>query len=191
MLRILSFLLLLTTVAVQPIFAQSASVPRPKLVVGLMIDQMRWDYLYRFYDRYGSGGFKRILNEGYSNENTFIPYAQTLTAAGHATVYTGTTPAVHGIVGNGWFEKDKNRDMYCTADETVKIINGHEKSSPQSPRNMWSNTIGDELRLATNFKSKVIGIAIKDRGGILPAGHSANAAYWFDSKYERNSCLGS
>ncbi|MFN4315053.1 MAG: alkaline phosphatase PafA [Chitinophagaceae bacterium] len=182
MLRRLSlywFALLLSLSTVQ---AQTPGLVRPKLVVGVMIDQMRWDYLYRFYDRYGSGGFKRLLNEGFSCENTFIPYAQTVTAAGHTTVYTGTTPAIHGIVGNDWYEKQLGRSMYCTSDETVRTIGGDPKAAPQSPRNLWTNTICDELKLATNFRSKVVGVAIKDRGGILPAGHSADAAYWYDGK---------
>lgn len=159
--------------------ANTNNLPRPKLVVGIMVDQMRWDYLYRFYDRYGSNGFKRFLREGMSCENTFIPYAQTVTAAGHACVYTGSVPAINGIMGNEWFDKNLNREVYCAEDKSVKIV-GAEKGEPMSPANMWATTICDELRLATNFRSKVIGIAIKDRGGILPAGHSANAAYWYD-----------
>ncbi|HEY6503774.1 MAG TPA: alkaline phosphatase PafA [Chitinophagaceae bacterium] len=160
--------------------AQTGTLQRPKLVVGLMVDQMRWDFLYRYYDRYGSGGFKRLLGDGFSCENTFIPYAQTVTAAGHTCVYTGSVPAIHGIMGNDWYEKSIRKSVYCTSDETVKTIGGSAKAEPQSPRNLWTTTICDELRLATNFKSKVIGIAIKDRGGILPAGHTANAAYWYD-----------
>lgn len=182
MLRLLSCFALALFLAVQTGHSQSQSLPRPKLVVGLMVDQMRWDYLYRFYDRFGSGGFKRVFNEGFTSENTFIPYAQTLTAAGHTTVYTGTTPAIHGIVGNEWYDKALGRSVYCTEDNTVVTIGGSEKAAPQSPRNMWVTTICDELKLATNFRSKVIGIAIKDRGGILPVGHSADAAYWYDSK---------
>lgn len=161
--------------------AQSASptVARPKLVVGIMIDQMRYDYLYRFYDRYGTGGFRRMLNTGMSCENTMIPYAQTVTAAGHTCVYTGSVPAIHGIMGNEWFDKSLNRDVYCAEDKNVKLV-GVTGGEPMSPVNMWTTTICDELRLATNFRSKVVGVAIKDRGGILPAGHSANAAYWYD-----------
>lgn len=175
---LLVFLLLLSASG----FAQSkpqSGVPRPKLVVGLMVDQMRWDYLYRFYDRYQSGGFKRMLNTGMSCENTMIPYAQTVTAAGHTCVYTGSVPAIHGIMGNEWFDKKLNREVYCTEDRTVKTV-GIPNGEPMSPANLWATTICDELRLATNFQSKVIGIAIKDRGGILPAGSSANAAYWYD-----------
>ena len=158
----------------------SNALPRPKLVVGLMIDQMRWDYLYRYYDRYSANGFKRILREGFSCENTFIPYAQTITACGHTCVYTGSVPAIHGIMGNDWYDRKLGRMVYCTDDDSVKTIGGDPRAEPMSPKNLWTTTICDELRLATNFQSKVIGIAIKDRGGILPAGHSANAAYWYD-----------
>lgn len=180
MARLRTYLLVLFSLPA--LLASAQQVARPKLVVGVMIDQMRWDYLYRFYDRYGAGGFKRILGEGFSCENTFIPYAQTVTAAGHTCVYTGSVPAIHGIMGNDWYDKALGKSVYCTSDETVKTIGGSDKAEPQSPRNLWTTTICDELKLATNFRSKVIGVAIKDRGGILPAGHSADAAYWYDGK---------
>lgn len=153
---------------------------KPTLVVGLMIDQMRWDFLYRYADRYSDNGFKRLMREGYNCNNTYIPYAQSVTAVGHSTVYTGTTPTVHGIFSNEWYNRSQKKTIYCTDDDSVKIIGGTDKSEPMSPKNLQTTTICDELRLATNFKSKTIGIAIKDRGGILPAGHSANAAYWYD-----------
>jgi predicted AlkP superfamily pyrophosphatase or phosphodiesterase len=153
---------------------------KPKLVVGFVVDQMRWDFLYRYADRYGSTGFKRLLKEGMSCENTFIPYAPTVTACGHACVYTGSVPAINGITGNNWWDGPQNRDMYCSEDKTVATVGSATKAGEMSPRNMLTTTIGDELRLATNFRSKVIGVAIKDRGAILPAGHSANAAYWYD-----------
>jgi predicted AlkP superfamily pyrophosphatase or phosphodiesterase len=156
------------------------TVQRPKLVVGIVIDQMRWDFLYRYYDRYSHGGFKRLINEGFSNENAMIPYTPTYTAAGHACVYTGSVPAVHGIMGNYWYSKVLGRNVYCTEDSTVQSVGTTSTAGKMSPTNMWTTTITDELKLATNFKSKVIGIAFKDRGSILPAGHSANAAYWFD-----------
>lgn len=160
--------------------AQKTTLNRPKLVVGVMVDQMRWDFLYRYYDRYSENGFKRLLREGFACENTFIPYAQTVTAAGHASVYTGSVPAINGIMGNEWYDRSLGRTVYCVEDPTEKTVGGNEKAMAMSPRNMWATSITDEMRLATNFKSKVIGIAIKDRGGILPAGHSANAAYWYD-----------
>ncbi len=161
--------------------AQSQSIIRPKLVVGIVVDQMRWDYLYRYYDRYAAnGGFKRMLNQGFSCENTFIPYAPTVTACGHASIYTGSVPSINGIAGNYWYDHLLNKSVYCTEDATVATVGSNTRAGLQSPVNMLSNTICDELRLATNFKSKVIGVAIKDRGSILPAGHSANAAYWYD-----------
>jgi hypothetical protein len=162
----------------------STTVSRPKLVVGIVIDQMRWDYLYRFYDRYAAdGGFKRLLNQGFSCENTMVPYVPTVTACGHTCIYTGSVPAIHGIVGNNWYDPQKMRVAYCTEDSSVSTV-GAEAGLPgaMSPRNLLVTTVCDELRLATNFRSKVIGIAIKDRGGILPAGHAANAAYWYDSR---------
>ena len=159
-------------------FAQSA---RPKLVVGLVIDQMRWDYLYRFSELYGTGGFKRMLKEGFSSENNFIPYVPTYTAVGHTCIYTGSVPALTGIVGNNWFDKTTGKGVYCTDDSTVSTVGNTGKAGRMSPANLWVTTVTDELRLSNNFKSKVIGIALKDRGSILPAGHSANAAYWYDA----------
>ncbi len=153
---------------------------RPRIVVGLMVDQMRWDFLYRYAGRYGEGGFKRLIREGFSCENTMIPYAQTVTACGHSSVYTGSVPAVNGIMGNDWYSRELGRMVYCTEDASEKTIGGSAEAPPMSPRNLQVTTICDEMRIATNFKSKVIGIAIKDRGGILPAGHTANAAYWYD-----------
>jgi len=164
-----------------PAFSQQ-SIPRPKLVVGIMVDQMRWDYLYRFYDRYGEGGFKRLLNEGFSCENTYIDYVPTYTAIGHSTVYTGSVPAIHGIAGNDFIIQQTGQRMYCTQDDHVQGVGTDGNEGKQSPRNLLTSTITDQLKLATNFRSKVIGIAIKDRGGILPAGHFADAAYWFEGK---------
>lgn len=158
------------------------TLERPKLVVGMVLDQMRWDYLYRYYDRFSEkGGFKRILKEGNSCENTLIPYTPSVTACGHSVVYTGSAPSITGITGNAWWDRDQNRTMYCTEDRTVTTIGSTSSQGKMSPRNMLVTTIADELRLATNFKSKVVGVAIKDRGAILPAGHSANAAYWYDN----------
>ncbi|OWK71234.1 alkaline phosphatase PafA [Pedobacter sp. AJM] len=157
-----------------------AEVARPKLVVGLVVDQMRWDYLYRYYNRYTNGGFKRLINEGFSVENTFIPYTPTYTACGHTCIYTGSVPAIHGIIGNDWYDPETKRSVYCTEDTSVVTVGS--TPSPEgnmSPKNMFTSTITDELRLATNFRGKVIGISLKDRGSILPAGHAANAAYWY------------
>ena len=153
---------------------------RPKLVVGIVVDQMRWDYLYRYANRYGSGGFNRMLREGFTCENTQIPYVPTVTAAGHTSIYTGSVPSVHGIAGNDFIIQATGKTLYCTEDNTVQGVGVKGSAGQMSPRNLLSTTITDELKLATNFRSKVIGIAMKDRGGILPAGHTGNAAYWYD-----------
>ncbi len=153
---------------------------RPKLVVGIVVDQMRWDYLYRFYDRYGDDGFKRMLKEGFTAENTLIPYIPTFTAIGHSSVYTGSVPAIHGIAGNDFYIKETQSKMYCTQDDSVDGVglDPNDKDGKMSPRNLLTSTVTDELKLATDFQSKVIGVALKDRGAILPAGHFADAAYW-------------
>lgn len=158
-----------------------AATPSPKLVVGIVVDQMRWDYLTRYGSRYTNGGFKRMMKEGFSHDNALIQYTPTYTAAGHASVYTGTVPALNGIVGNNWYSRELGRVVYCTDDSTVSAVGSNSTAGKMSPKNLWSSGICDEVRLSTNFRSKVIGIAIKDRGAILPAGHSANGAYWFDN----------
>lgn len=182
--RILFFIGLLffflTGLSAQESKKNNSVAPKPKLIVGLVIDQMRWDYLYRFNALYGNGGFKRMLAEGFSFENTMIPYTPTYTAPGHTCIYTGSVPAIHGIVGNNWYDNESGKSVYCTDDSTVLSVGSNSKAGKMSPQNMWANSITDELRLSNNFESKVIGISLKDRGAILPAGHSANAAYWFD-----------
>jgi hypothetical protein len=154
----------------------------PKLVVGIVIDQMRWDYLYKFSELYLNTGFKRLLNEGFSCDNTLITHMPTFTAVGHAGIYTGSYPSIHGIVGNNWIDKMSGKYMYCVGDSSVSSVGTDNDEGKMSPKNMLSNSITDELRMSNNFKSKVIGISLKERGAILPAGHSANAAYWFDDK---------
>ncbi len=160
---------------------------KPKLVVGLMIDQMRWDYLTRYYGLYVDGGFKRLMRDGYNCNSTYINYIPAITAIGHTSVYTGTVPAISGIVGNDFvIDGDK---VYCTTDKSVQGVGTIDKegnpnpyvwAGQNSPRNLLVTTITDQLRLATNFRSKVIGVALKDRASIFPAGHSATAAYWMD-----------
>lgn len=163
-------------------FSMNAQKPaRPKLVVGIVVDQMRWDFLYRYYDRYSQNGFRKLLRDGFNCENTYIPYAPTVTAIGHATTYTGSVPALHGIMGNSWYDKYQKRNVYCVEDKTVHSVGSQSSAGQMSPRNLWANSITDELRLATNFRSKTISIAIKDRGSVLPGGHTSNGSYWFDN----------
>ena len=159
-----------------------ASPSQPKLVIGLVVDQMRWDYLYKFKKLYGKGGFNRILSNGFSCDNTMITHLPTYTAVGHTGIYTGSVPAIHGIVGNNWIDRASGKNMYCTDDSTVIGVGSNNDAGKMSPKNMLTTTVSDQLRLSNNFKSKVIGISLKDRGAILPAGHTANAAFWYDDK---------
>lgn len=160
---------------------RAQDISRPKLVVGIVVDQMRPDYIYRFYKRFGKGGFRRLMTAGFNCENTFINYSPAHTAAGHSCIYTGSVPALNGIVGNNWYDKALRKIVYCTDDPTVSSVGSNSVAGKMSPIHLWSTTIGDELRMATNFESKTISIALKDRASILPGGHSANAAYWFDN----------
>ena len=156
---------------------------RPNLVVGIVVDQMRYDYLIRFYNKYGNGGFKRLMNDGYNLENVHYNYIPTYTAVGHTSIYTGTTPENHGIISNDWYDKYLKKSIYCVDDDTYKTI-GAPSGGNKSPQRMLTTTITDQLHLAQNMKGKTIGIAIKDRSAILPAGHTANAAYWFEGGNE-------
>ncbi|MDP4211708.1 MAG: alkaline phosphatase family protein [Bacteroidota bacterium] len=163
-------------------FGQSETtiLSRPKLIVGIVVDQMRWDYLYRYYNRYGDGGFKRMLNQGFSCENTLINYLPSNTAVGHACIFTGSVPSINGITGNNWTDLLTGAQVYCTEDSTVQSVGASTAEGKMSPRNLLVSTVTDELRVATNFQSRVVGISLKDRAAILPAGHTANAAFWLD-----------
>ncbi len=166
-------------------FSQTKNIPsslsKPKLVIGIVVDQMRWDYLYRYAEKYGQTGFKR-LQKGYNCENTHIPYVPTYTGPGHTCIYTGSVPAIHGIIGNEWYDRESRSIVSCVGDTNFKTIGANGKEGKVSPNRMLTTTITDELRLATNFRSRVISIAAKDRSAILPAGHAANAAYCFDGE---------
>jgi predicted AlkP superfamily pyrophosphatase or phosphodiesterase len=173
-------LLLITLLLPSLLFAQKNKSPQPKLVVGIVVDQMRYDYLFRYWNKYSEGGFKRLVNEGFSFKNANYNYVPTYTAPGHACIYTGTTPSVNGIISNDWYDRNLKKSVYCVSDSLVKPVGTTSISGKMSPRNLLSTTMTDELRLATNFNAKVIGVALKDRGAILPAGRTANAAYWHD-----------
>ncbi|TRO65727.1 alkaline phosphatase PafA [Christiangramia sabulilitoris] len=179
---ILAFFLLLT---LTPASAQLVD-EKPKLVVGIVVDQMRYDYLTRFWGQYGQNGFKRLVNNGFVFKNNHFNYVPTYTGPGHASVFTGATPENHGIISNSWYNKFEDKFVYCTGDESFKSVGTSTRAGEMSPNRMLSTTFGDENRLHTQMKGKTIGIALKDRGAILPAGHSANAAYWFVGGSEAN-----
>ncbi|MBC8173919.1 MAG: alkaline phosphatase family protein [Chitinophagales bacterium] len=173
-------MIILSCALVQAQKSAESAPSKPKLVIGIVVDQMAYDFLYRYWDNYSEGGFKKLVKEGYSCENTHYNYIPTYTGPGHASIYTGSVPAIHGIVSNDWYDRYSNTGIYCAADNTVQGVGTSSLAGQMSPRNMLTTTICDELKLFNNMQSKVIGIALKDRGAILTAGHTADAAYWYD-----------
>lgn len=167
--------MLFAVISCNSLFAQ-----QPKLVVGIVVDQMRYDYLYRFSSNYSQGGFKRLLKEGFLCKNAQYNYVPTYTGPGHASIYTGTTPAINGIAANEWFDKKTKKEIYCTQDKSVTPVGSSSDAGLMSPRNLEATTVGDEIKIASNNKAKVVGVSLKDRSSILPAGHAADGAYWFD-----------
>lgn len=167
-------------------FAQTTTQPitnaKPKLVIGIVVDQMRNEYIYRYWNRFGSGGFKKLINSGYYFKNAHYNYIPTFTGPGHCSIYTGTTPKTHGIIANDWYSRANAKMLYCVEDSSMKTVGANNKSGRMSPKNQLSSTIGDELKMSTNNQAKIISIALKDRSAILPAGHAADAAYWFDDE---------
>ena len=158
-------------------------INEPKLVVGIVIDQMRYDYLEKFYNDFGDSGFKKLVNDGANFTNCKINYIPTVTGSGHASIYTGTTPYYHGIISNDWKNRFTEKNVNCCS--AIKLPGeklGEGISTDKSPEQLLSTTIGDQIKLNSYGKSKVIGVSLKDRGAILPVGQSADAAYWFDEK---------
>lgn len=173
-------LLLLLTICFLSIQINAQKITQPKLVVGIVVDQMRYDFLYRYWNKYGDGGFKYLLKKGRSFENLHYNYVPTYTGPGHAAIYTGTSPAYNGIVANDWFDRKLGKSVYVVEDPNVQTVGSNSENGKMSPDHLLTTTITDELEIFTNKKSKVIGIALKDRGAILPAGNMADGAYWYD-----------
>jgi hypothetical protein len=155
---------------------------QPKLVVGIVVDQMRQEYLYRFESKFGEGGFRRLMGNGFMLTNAHYNYVPTYTGPGHASIYSGTTPATHGIIGNDWWDKNLEKEVNCVNDDRYKPVGNPEGNGDVSPWRLLSSTITDELKISTQKKGKVVGLSIKDRGAVLPAGHLPDGAYWLDSK---------
>ncbi len=162
-------------------YGQTEGLKKSKLVVGIVVDQMRAEQLYRYESKYSEDGFKRIMRDGFNYKNTQYNYTPTVTAAGHSSIYTGTTPAMHGVIGNSWYNRYKKKYTSSVEDTTVVLIGSKiQNNTGASPKQLLTTTISDQLRMSTNFRSKVISISLKDRGAVLPGGHLANAAYWHD-----------
>jgi predicted AlkP superfamily pyrophosphatase or phosphodiesterase len=161
--------------------ANQAPVARARLVLGIVIDQFRYDFLVRLGSQFGEGGFKRLLNGGAVFSNANYIHTPTYTACGHATFMTGTTPSMNGIVGNDWYDRETGKSVTSVGDDQTKLLGGREGVEGMSPRRLIGSTLGDELKLASNGRAKVIGMSYKDRAAILPAGKRPDAAYWFSS----------
>jgi predicted AlkP superfamily pyrophosphatase or phosphodiesterase len=171
---------LLALAAASAIAAAAPAADKPKLIVVISVDQFCQDYLIRFGDNFGEdGAFRRIAREGSQYTQCHHQHAFTVTAPGHAVQLTGTYPNVHGIVGNNWFDRYTGKETYCCDDPSVQIV-GLPSAKGVSPKQMQVETVGDVLKLATANRSKVFGVAIKDRVAMLMAGHNANGAFWLD-----------
>ena len=157
------------------------NLDKPKLVVAIVVDQMRYDFLENLSDRYTKNGFNRLINEGYNCKNNFYNYVPTVTGPGHSSVSTGSTPMTHGIVGNNWFDRKINKSVYCTDDSDYDNIGGDDYTGNKSPNNLLVETFADINKL-NNPKAKTISVGIKDRGSILMGGKNADAAYWYYGK---------
>tara|TARA_Y100000816_G_scaffold292011_1_gene285401 strand:- start:136 stop:1770 length:1635 start_codon:yes stop_codon:yes gene_type:complete len=156
----------------------------PRLVVGIVVDQMKYEYIPKFWNKYGNNGFKRLVSQGFNAKNAHYSYAVTSTAPGHATVVTGTTPNYHGIVGNEWFNPSLNKEIYCVDDFLQKSVGTLSDEGKKSPRNLQTTTISDENRISSNFKAKTFSVALKDRSAVLSGGHTSKMSYWFNAKNE-------
>jgi len=166
-----------------PVFITSFSIEKsktPKLVVGIVVDQMTYEFIPRYWEKYSAGGFKKLINEGFFCKNTKLVHFPSYTAVGHTGIYTGSVPSVHGIAGNDWYDRTKDKIVYCADDDKCQTVGSNTNDGKMSPSNLLCSTITDEL-VKSDSKSKVIGIALKDRGAIFPAGHNPVAAYWYDA----------
>ena len=181
---LLAIILLVGSAAASPL-SNPGFPNRPKLVVVLVIDQLRYDYLMRFRPFFGKAGFNLLLNGGAVFTDCRYDYATTITGPGHATLLTGAYSNLHGIIENEWYDSLQHRRVYCVEDLSTRAVASRQGSSDRpgfSPRNLVGSTLGDELRAATDFRSKVISIALKDRAAVLMGGHAPTAAYWYDSE---------
>lgn len=154
-------------------------IDRPKLVVGIVIDQMRYDYLHKFEKFYTEDGFKRIMKGGSNFTFAHYNYVPTYTGPGHTSIYTGTTPYYHGIISNDWYSRRTNSFVNCVEDDTVRTVGEMTKEGKASPKRLFTTTITDQMKIATNGQCRIYSISLKDRAAILPGGHNADEVYWY------------
>jgi predicted AlkP superfamily pyrophosphatase or phosphodiesterase len=162
---------------------QGAYLPpeRPRLIIGIVVEQLKYDQLEKFRDRFGEDGIKKLINEGTYFKNSSFQYMLTQSAPGHATISTGTEPSYHGITSDNWYVPLRNELIYCTKDLAVNPVGGSFESGLHSPVNLQASTFSDELKMSTNGRAKVFAVGLKESSAIFSAGHAADAAYWFDN----------
>jgi predicted AlkP superfamily pyrophosphatase or phosphodiesterase len=153
---------------------------KPRLIIGIVVEQMRYDYLVRYWDKFGENGFKKLAEQGANCRNTYLNYAYTESAPGFATIYTGATPSEHGIIGNFWYERMKKEKVYCVADPQAQTMGSTNQVGQMSPFRLLTTTLGDQMKLFSNERSKVFSLAMKDLAAVIPGGHTANGAFWYD-----------
>src|SRR5579859_2218252 len=179
---LLTLAVLASLLAVPAPSRASAYNGRPKLIVVIVIDQFRGDYLERYRDQFGDSGFRFLLDHGAYFPNCNYNYANTRTAPGHATLFTGAYSNGHGIADNEWWDQKKQRMVTSVEDDNAKLVGIAGSQAGASPHNLLADTLGDELKLATQGKSRVFAISLKDRAAVLPGGFAADAAYWIEPK---------
>jgi predicted AlkP superfamily pyrophosphatase or phosphodiesterase len=155
---------------------------KPRLIITMVVDQMRYDFISRYWDKFGENGIRKFVGSGTFCKNASYNYLVNETAVGHATIATGAVPADHGIISKKWYNNLRGEVVDCAGDEKVRTVGGSYESGRYSPRKLLASTIGDEIHLASNFHSKVIGIALDPDAAVLSAGHSADCAFWYDDE---------
>ena len=176
-------LVALSFISFSTLLGQGAYFPpeKPQLVIGIVVEQLRYDHIEKFRDRFSENGIRRLLNEGTYFKNAYFEYMLTQSAPGHATIATGTEPAYHGIPSENWYAPLRNELIYCTKDAQVYPVGGSFESGLHSPVNLESSTFSDELKISTNNLAKIFSIGAKESSAILTGGHAADGVYWFDN----------
>ena len=155
---------------------------KPKIIVGVVVDQMRYDYLTRLSNKFSEDGFNRLINQGFNCTNNHYNHVPTVTGPGHSSIATGSTPSINGVVGNSWYDRNIEKEIYCATDLSYENIGGNAYYGKKSPKNLLTLAFADQNRIQNKMKSKTISVSIKDRGAIFMGGKNANAAYWFYGK---------
>ncbi|MFC2118187.1 alkaline phosphatase family protein [Bacteroidota bacterium] len=182
-LKTISYILILNCLflIINTSYGQNSGYSKPKLIIGIVIDQMRYEYIYRYWNNFGEKGFKKLINNGALCTNAETGFLLNQSASSHASISTGAFPSTHGIISDEWYSRLSNKIIKCAVDPNTETIGSDSEDGRRSPIHLFSGTIGDEMKL-NNKKSKIIGISLKDHSAIFMAGHIIDAAYWFDSE---------